>query len=80
MEMFDLNNNIFDVNEPLYQAMDRKQDTFYVVSFSGDHLLLPAVSQNQTLRPKMSLVLPSVTANGIYLKDYFYSFLHYRKY
>lgn len=64
MEMFGLDSNIFDVNEPLYQAMDRKQDTFYVVSFSGDHLLLPAVSQNQTLRPKMSLVLPSVTANG----------------
>lgn len=65
--MFSLNNNIFDVNEPLYQAMDRKQDTFYVVSFSGDHLLLPAISHNQTFRPKMSLVLPSVTTNSKFL-------------
>ena len=62
--MFDLDNNLFDINEPLYQAMDRKKDTFYVVSFSGDHLLLPAIAKNETLRPKMSLVLPSVTGNG----------------
>lgn len=67
VEMFSLNNNIFDVNEPLYQAMDRKQDTFYVVSFSGDHLLLPAISHNQTFRPKMSLVLPSLTNNSSFL-------------
>lgn len=66
MQMFDISNNLFDVNQPLYEAMDRKQDTFYVVSFSGNHLLLPAISQNQTLRPKMSLVLPSVTtSNGM---------------
>ena len=64
MNMFDFDNNVFDMNEPLYRVIKRKHDTFYVVSFSDDHLLLPAISQNQTLRPKMSLLLPSVTSNG----------------
>lgn len=47
-----------------FEAINRKDDTFYVVSFSGDHMLLPALQHNTTLRPKMSLILPSVLPNG----------------
>lgn len=58
--------------EAFFEAIDRQDDYFYVVSFSGDHLLLPASSHNQTSnRPRMSLLLPSVTVplNGKKKKD-----------
>ncbi|KAF3706933.1 Cyclic AMP-dependent transcription factor ATF-6 beta [Channa argus] len=44
-------------------AIDRREDTFYVVSFRRDHLLLPAISHNKTGRPKMSLVMPAMSVN-----------------
>ncbi|XP_022236962.1 cyclic AMP-dependent transcription factor ATF-6 alpha-like isoform X2 [Limulus polyphemus] len=47
----------------LFEAIHRRDDTFYFVSFSGDHLLLPATAHNRTLRPKMSLVMPAMTFN-----------------
>jgi len=55
-----------DSNETLFDSIERQDDTFYVVSFSGDHLLLPAShnASNTTLRPKMSLVFPTLTSNG----------------
>ena len=46
--------------ESFFEAIHRREDTFYVVSFSGDHLLLPASAKNQSSRPRMSLLLPSV--------------------
>nr|ADN37681.1 cyclic AMP-dependent transcription factor ATF-6 alpha-like protein [Oncorhynchus mykiss] len=45
-------------------AIDRREDTFYVVSFRRDHLLLPAISHNKTTRPKMSLVMPAMSVNA----------------
>lgn len=49
----------------LMDAIRLRDDTFYVVSLSGDHLLLPARSHNHTLRPKVSLVMPThLPANG----------------
>ncbi|NXX83854.1 ATF6A factor, partial [Urocolius indicus] len=45
------------------EAIRRKEDTFYVVSFRRDHLLLPATMNNKTRRPKMSIVLPAVNIN-----------------
>lgn len=47
----------------LFEALGRRDDTFYVVWFSGEHLLLPASSQNSTGRPRMSLVLPALPMN-----------------
>ena len=49
-----------------FEAIHRREDTFYVVSFSGDHLLLPASARNESSRPRMSLLLPSVPLNGNY--------------
>ncbi|XP_076232070.1 bZIP_ATF6 domain-containing protein ATf6 isoform X2 [Calliopsis andreniformis] len=47
----------------LFEALGRRDDTFYVVWFSGEHLLLPASNKNSTGRPKMSLVLPALPMN-----------------
>lgn len=49
-----------------YAAINRRDDTFYVVSFSEQHMLLPALYHNNTRRPKMSLLMPSVYPNGNY--------------
>ncbi|XP_046399219.1 cyclic AMP-dependent transcription factor ATF-6 alpha [Ischnura elegans] len=53
----------------LLEAIGRREDRFYVVSFSGDNLLLPASapllnSSHQPPRPKMTLLLPAVMPNG----------------
>lgn len=48
----------------LFEALGRRDDTFYVVWFSGEHLLLPASSKNSTGRPRMSLVFPALPMNG----------------
>ncbi|KAG8436503.1 hypothetical protein GDO86_007560 [Hymenochirus boettgeri] len=45
------------------EAIQRRGDTFYVVSFRRDHLLLPATNRNKTTRPKMSIILPSTNVN-----------------
>ncbi|XP_060132573.1 cyclic AMP-dependent transcription factor ATF-6 alpha isoform X2 [Zootoca vivipara] len=46
--------------QDLFEAIHRRGDTFYVVSFRRDHLLLPATTHNKTRRPKMSIVLPAI--------------------
>ncbi|XP_071984631.1 cyclic AMP-dependent transcription factor ATF-6 alpha isoform X2 [Engystomops pustulosus] len=45
------------------EAIRRRGDTFYIVSFRRDHLLLPATNRNKTSRPKMSIILPSTTVD-----------------
>ena len=54
-----------------FDAIHRRDDTFYVVSFSGDHLLLPALAHNKTLRPKMALVFPTLPINGKFINLYY---------
>jgi len=45
----------------LFEDIERRDDTFYVVSFSGDHLLVPATNHSKAARPRMSLLLPAIT-------------------
>lgn len=53
----------------LFDEINRRGDTFYVVSFRRDHLLLPATSHNKGSRPKMSVVLPAMNINDSIIKD-----------
>ncbi|XP_045134373.1 cyclic AMP-dependent transcription factor ATF-6 alpha-like isoform X2 [Portunus trituberculatus] len=41
------------------EAIQRRDDTYYVVSFSPDHLLVPATARNDSARPRMSLLMPT---------------------
>ncbi|XP_019752228.1 cyclic AMP-dependent transcription factor ATF-6 alpha isoform X2 [Hippocampus comes] len=52
-----------------FAEMNRRGDTFYVVSFRRDHLLLPATSHNKGSRPKMSVVLPAMNLNDSVIGD-----------
>ncbi|XP_074987528.1 cyclic AMP-dependent transcription factor ATF-6 alpha isoform X2 [Caretta caretta] len=49
--------------QDFFEAIHRRRDTFYVVSFRRDHLLLPATTHNKTRRPKMSIVLPAINVS-----------------
>ncbi|XP_064117139.1 cyclic AMP-dependent transcription factor ATF-6 alpha-like isoform X2 [Macrobrachium nipponense] len=44
------------------EAIQRRDDTYYVVSFSPDHLLVPATARNDSARPRMSLLMPTLRA------------------
>ncbi|KAM9357519.1 cyclic AMP-dependent transcription factor ATF-6 alpha [Symphorus nematophorus] len=52
-----------------FDEIHRRGDTFYVVSFRRDHLLLPATNHNKGSRPKMSVVLPAMNINDSIIKD-----------
>ncbi|XP_031174097.1 cyclic AMP-dependent transcription factor ATF-6 alpha [Sander lucioperca] len=52
-----------------FDEINRRGDTFYVVSFRRDHLLLPATNHNKGSRPKMSLVLPAMNINDSIIRD-----------
>lgn len=52
-----------------FEEIGRRDDTFYLVSFSGEHLLLPALAYNKTNRPKMSLMLPAMVDNATHPSD-----------
>ncbi|KAG7303971.1 hypothetical protein JYU34_010891 [Plutella xylostella] len=55
----------------LLQALHRRDDTFYIVGVGqGEHLLLPAVSHNDTRPPKMALILPAKTGNDSMARDH----------
>ncbi|CAL4123155.1 unnamed protein product [Meganyctiphanes norvegica] len=44
-------------------SIQRRDDTYYVVSFSSDQVLIPATSRNDSSRPRMSLLLPTRPLN-----------------
>lgn len=52
-----------------FDELNRRGDTFYVVSFRRDHLLLPATNHNKGRRPKMSVVLPAMNINDSIIRD-----------
>lgn len=52
-----------------FDELNRRGDTFYVVSFRRDHLLLPATNHNKGRRPKMSVVLPAMNINESIIQD-----------
>lgn len=52
-----------------FDEINRRGDTFYVVSFRRDHLLLPATNHNKGSRPKMSVVLPAMNINDSIIPD-----------
>ncbi|XP_060773308.1 cyclic AMP-dependent transcription factor ATF-6 alpha [Neoarius graeffei] len=52
-----------------FDEINRRGDTFYVISFRRDHLLLPATNHNRGSRPKMSVVLPAMNINDSVIKD-----------
>lgn len=64
----DFNMDDFGEWNALLQALQRRDDTFYVVGVGkGEHLLLPAVSHNVTRPPKMALILPARNGNGNFI-------------
>ncbi|KAM3966603.1 LOW QUALITY PROTEIN: bZIP_ATF6 domain-containing protein ATf6 [Aphomia sociella] len=65
--------NMDDLSEwnTFLEALQRRDDTFYVVGVGkGEHLLLPAVSHNVTRPPKMALILPAQGGNDSLTKDH----------
>ncbi|XP_059173923.1 cyclic AMP-dependent transcription factor ATF-6 alpha-like isoform X2 [Physella acuta] len=50
----------YDSRQQLLNAIPRRNDTFYVLSFSTDYFLVPATAHNKTMRPRMSLLMPVV--------------------
>lgn len=52
-----------------FDELNRRPDTFYVVSFRRDHLLLPATNHNKGQRPKMSVILPAMNINESIIRD-----------
>lgn len=43
----------------LFKALKRRDDTFYILSFNPQHLFLSPSTYNKSVRPKISLLLPT---------------------
>nr|ALS35222.1 activating transcription factor 6 alpha [Acanthogobius hasta] len=60
----------YNTYSDFFDELNRRPDTFYVVSFRRDHLLLPATSHNKGQRPKMSVILPAINVNESIIRDF----------
>lgn len=60
--------SLYDNQSRLYEKFARtvrtRDDTFYYVSFRRDHIIFPALNQNKTQRPKVSLIFPASMHNS----------------
>jgi len=52
------------LHDEFVRSIRRRNDTFYVVSFRRDHIMLPALNHTNTQRPRMSLVMPALENNA----------------
>ncbi|PAA57285.1 hypothetical protein BOX15_Mlig031235g1 [Macrostomum lignano] len=48
----------------LMRALDRREDTMYLVSFRSDHLVFPALAANKTSAPRMTFLMPAVNESS----------------
>ncbi|KAH8354934.1 hypothetical protein KR093_002150, partial [Drosophila rubida] len=61
IEILDIRRNDSKASEPtnLFKSINRQDDTFYVLSFNTQHILVSPSTQNKNARPKISLLLPT---------------------
>jgi hypothetical protein len=50
--------------ENFAKTIRKRNDTFYFISFRRDYAILPALAQNKTQRPRISLLIPALLSNG----------------
>ena len=46
------------------RSVRQRNDTFYFISFRRDYTILPALAQNKTHRPRISLLIPALLSSG----------------
>lgn len=51
--------------ENFARSVRQRNDTFYYVSFRRDHIILPALNQNKTKRPRISLMMPALLSANV---------------
>ncbi len=50
--------------ENFAKSIRQRNDTFYYVSFRRDHVIFPALNQNKTQKPRMSLLVPALLTHS----------------
>jgi hypothetical protein len=51
-------------NENFAKMIRKRNDTFYFISFRRDYTILPALAQNKTQRPRISLLIPTLLSSS----------------
>jgi hypothetical protein len=50
--------------ESFAKSIRQRNDTFYYVSFRRDHVIFPALNQNKTQKPRISLLVPALLTHS----------------